>query len=90
MILLSTISKMEKDILLNSLETLLDRNVIYKLINKKYEQIKSSKNFYADLRILLTIFINTYELELKKGTKHLFEKTGTFFINLEKYFLFNH
>ena len=67
MVLLSTISKKEKDIVLNSLESLLEDNVIYKLRNEKYQDIKSSKkNFYTALRILLTIFFNPYDLELKK------------------------
>ena len=66
MILLSTISKKEKNIVLNYLDTLLDKHVIYKLRNEKYQDIKSTKNFYIALRILLTIFMNPYDLELKK------------------------
>ena len=86
MVLLSTISQKEKDIVLNSLEALLDSHVIYKLRNEKYQDIKSSKNFYAALRILLTIFINPYELELKRVPKHLYEKTGIFFYKFRKKF----
>ena len=89
MVLLSTISKNEKDIVLNSLEALLDKHVIYKLRNEKYENIKSNKNFYTALRILLTIFINPYNLELKKEPKHLYEKTGMFFYKLRKIILSN-
>ncbi len=55
MVLLSTISKKEKDITLNSLEALLDKHIINKLRNEKYQDIKSSKNFYTAFRILLTI-----------------------------------
>ena len=84
MVLLSTISKKEKDIVLNSLEALLDKNVIYKLRNDKYQDIKSSKSFYTALRIFLTIFINPYDLELKKEPKHLYEKTGMFFYKFRK------
>ena len=84
MVLLSTISKSEKDIVLNSLEALLDKDVIYKLRNEKYQDIKSSKNFYTAFRILLTIFINPYDLELKKEPKHLYEKTGMFFYKIRK------
>ena len=58
MVLLSTISKREKDIAIKSLETLLDKHVIYKLRNEEYQDIKSSKNFYTAFRILLNIFIN--------------------------------
>ena len=61
MVLLSTISKREKDIALNSLEAFLDKRIINKLRNEKYQDMKSSKKFYAALRILLTIFINPYE-----------------------------
>ena len=62
MVLLSTISQKEKDIVLNSLETLLDKHLISKLRNEKHQDIKSSKNFYTALRILLTIFTNPYAL----------------------------
>ena len=89
MVLLSTISKREKDIVLNSLEALLDKHVIYKLRNEKYQDIKSSKNIYTALRILLTIFINPYELELKKEPKFIYEKTGMFFYKFRKLVLLN-
>jgi len=89
MVLLSTISKREKDIALNSLEALLDKRIINKLRNEKYQDIKSSKNFYTALRILLTIFINPYEIELKKEPIHLYEKTGMFFYKFRKVVLLN-
>ena len=89
MVLLSTISKKEKDIVLNSLESLLDKHIIYKLRNEKYKDIKSSKNFYTALRILFSIFINPYDLELKKEPNHLYEKTGMFFYKFRKIFLSN-
>ncbi len=88
MVLLSTISKKEKDIVLNSLESLLDKHLVYKLRNVKYQDIKSSKNFYTALRILLTIFLNPYELELKNEPKHFYEKTGMFFYKFRKIILF--
>ena len=87
MVLLSTINQKEKDIVLNSLEALLDKHLISKLRNEKYQDIKSSKNFYTALKILLTIFINPYELELKKEPNHLYEKTGMFFYKFRKIFL---
>ena len=89
MVLLSTISKREKDIALNSLESLLDKHIINKLRNEKYQDIKSSINLYNAFRILLTIFINPYDLELKKEPKHLYEKTGMFFYKLRKIILSN-
>ena len=89
MVLLSTISKKEKDIVLNSLEAFLDKHVIYRLRNKKYQDIKSSKNFYTSLRILLIIFTNPYELELKNEPKQLYEITGMFFYKVRKIVLFN-
>ena len=89
MVLLSTISKKEKDIVLKSLETLLDKHVIYKLRNEKYQDTKSSKNLYTALRILVTIFLNPYDLELKKEPKHLYEKTGMFFYKFRKIVLSN-
>ncbi len=89
MVLLATISKKEKDKVLNSLESLLDRHVIYKLKNEKYQDIKSSKNYYNALRILLTIFINPYNLQLKKKPSHLYEKTGMIFYKFRKIVLSN-
>ena len=89
MVLLSTISKREKDIALNSLEAFLDKRIINKLRNEKYQDIKSSKNLYTAFRILLTIFINPYDLELKKEPKHLYEKTGIFFYKFRKIVLSN-
>ncbi len=89
MVLLSTISKKEKDLVLTSLESLLDEKVIFKLRNEKYQDIKTSRNFYTALRILLTIFINPYNLELKKEPKYLYEKTGMFFYKFRKIVLLN-
>ena len=89
MVLLSTISKKEKVIVLNSLETFLNKHTIYKLRNEHYYDLKSSKNFYTALRILFSIFINPYDLELKKEPNHLYEKTGMFFYKFRKIFLLN-
>ena len=89
MVLLSTISKKEKNIVLKSLDALLDKHIVYKLRSEKYQDIKSSKNFYTALRILMTIFINPYDLELKKEPKYLYEKTGIFFYKFRKIILSN-
>ena len=89
MVLLSTINKKEKDIVLKSLDALLEKHIVYKLRNEKYRDIKSSKNFYTTLRILMTIFINSYDLELKKEPKYLYEKTGIFFYKFRKIILSN-
>ena len=89
LVLLSTITKKEKDIVINSLEPFLDKNIIYKLRYEKYQNIKTSKKLYSALRILLTIFINPYELKIKNEPKYLYEKTGMFFYKFRKLFLFN-
>ena len=89
MVLLSTINKKEKDRSLIYLENLLDERVINKLRNEDYQVIKSNKNFFTALSILLTIFINPYGLEIKKKENHIYEKTGMFFYQLRKLFLFN-
>ena len=89
MVLLSTISKKEKNIVLKSLDALLDKHIVYKLRNEKYQDIKSSKNFYTALSILMNIFINPYDLELKKEPKYLYEKTGIFFYKFRKIILSN-
>tara|TARA_Y100001968_G_C19198382_1_gene638690 strand:- start:6 stop:473 length:468 start_codon:yes stop_codon:yes gene_type:complete len=86
MVLLSTIRKKEKDIVLNSLDSLLDEYLIYKLKNERYQDIKSTYNFFNFLKILLIIFINPYNLELKKEPKQFYEKTGMFFYKVKRYF----
>ena len=88
-VLLSTISEKEKDIILNSLEDLLERHVIYKLRNDNYQTMESSKNLYTALRIIFCIFTNPYELEIKKEQKYIYEKTGMIFYHLRKLFLLN-
>ena len=89
MVLLSTINKNEKEKSLMTLEDLLDDHAINKLRNENYQDIKSSKNFFSALKILLNIFINPYGLELKKNKNHIYEKTGMFFYQLRKVVLFN-
>ena len=81
--------KNRKILLENRIETFLNKDTIYKLRNENYYDLKSSKNFYTTLRIFLTIFINPYELELKKEPKHLYEKTGMFFYKFRKIVLLN-
>ena len=89
MILLSTITKKEKDKIMNVLEDVLDKHVIYKLRNVKYQDIKSTKNLFTALRILVIIFINPFAIELKNERKHIYEKTGMFFYKLRKIILSN-
>ena len=88
MVLLSTITKEEKNKILISLEDLLDKSVINKLSNQKYQDIKSSKNFITTLTILLNIFINPYGINIKKDKNHIYEKTGMFFYKLRKLIIF--
>jgi len=88
MVLLSTINKKEKDKSLMALEDLLDEQMIYILRNENHQDLKSSKNFFSALIILLNIFINPYGLELKKDKSHIYEKTGMFFYQLRKVVLF--
>ena len=88
MVLLSTISKREKDIALNSLEAFLDKRIINKLRNEKHQDLRSKKNFFSSIKILLNIFLNPYGLELKKDKNHIYEKTGMFFYQLRKVILF--
>ena len=89
MVLLSTITNREKNRALKSLEPLLDKNVIYKLRNEKYQDMESSKNFLIALRIIFCIFFNQYGLELKKEPEHIYEKTGMIFYKFRKLILLN-
>ena len=86
MVLLSTINKNEKDKSIRALEKLLDKSVINKLRNQKYQDIKSSKNYFNALIILLNIFINPYGIVIKKDKNHIYEKIGMFSYELRKYF----
>ena len=88
MVLLSTINKNEKDKSLIALEDLLDDHVIDKLRNENYQDIKSTKNLFAALKIMVSIFFNPFELELKNERKHIYEKTGVFFYQFRRLFLF--
>ena len=88
MVLLSSISKKEKDKVLYNLEALLDNQLIYKLRYEKYQDMDSSKNLFTAIRIIFCIFINPYELEIKKEQKYIYEKTGMFFFKLRKLFFF--
>ena len=80
MVLLSTLSKNEKDKCLNKLETFLDSRVIDRLKNENYQHINSSINILKALKILCNIFFNQFGLEIKNKKNHIYEKTGMFFI----------
>ena len=84
MVLLSTLSKSEKDKCLDKLEAFLDSCVIDRLKNEDYQHIKSSNNIFKALKILCNIFLNPYGLEIKNKKNHIYEKTGMFFYNLLK------
>tara|TARA_Y100001968_G_scaffold216123_1_gene198816 strand:- start:22 stop:531 length:510 start_codon:yes stop_codon:yes gene_type:complete len=89
MVLLSTINNKEKDKSLMYLEKFLDKRIIYKLRNEKYQDIKSRKNIFIALIILLNIFLNPYGVVIKKNKNHIYEETGMFFYKLRKMVFFN-
>ncbi len=89
MILLSTITSIEKEKVLNNLEYLLDSRIIYKLRNEKYNEITSRKNIFTTFKILMKIFINPYQLEIKHNKVHIYEKTGMFFYRIRKFVFFD-
>tara|TARA_B100001029_G_C14985187_1_gene408533 strand:- start:409 stop:885 length:477 start_codon:yes stop_codon:yes gene_type:complete len=89
MVLLATINKKDKEKTLCALEEYLDKCVINILRYDRYQDIKSSKNLFTTIKILLNIFINPYGLEIKKDTKHIYEKTGMFFYHFRKIILIN-
>tara|TARA_B100000579_G_scaffold426902_1_gene434773 strand:+ start:385 stop:867 length:483 start_codon:yes stop_codon:yes gene_type:complete len=88
MVLLSSINKYEKEKSLRILGDLLDKHIINKLRDGNYRDLKSNRNFLSVLIILVNIFINPYDLELKKEKNHIYEKTGMFFYQFRKVFLF--
>ena len=81
MVLLSTLSKNEKDKCLNKLETFLDNCFIYRLKNENYHDIKSNNNIFKILKVLFSIFSNPYGLEIRNKRNRIYEKTGMFFYN---------
>ncbi len=83
LVLLSTINREEKEKVLIALDDLLDSSLVMKLRNQRYQDLKSSKNFFTAIKILINIFINPYGLEIKKDKNHIYEKTGMFFLNSE-------
>ena len=89
MVLMSTLRKTEKDKCLMALGDFLETTVIDKLRNEKYQEMKSSKNIFSVIKILLNIFINPYGLKIKKDRNHIYEYTGMFFYQLRKVFLLN-
>ncbi len=86
MVLLSTLSKNEKDKCLNKLKILLDNFLIDRLRDGNYQDIKSSNNIFKALKILCSIFLNPYGLEIKNKKNHIYEKTGMFFYKFSSYF----
>ena len=89
MVLLSTITKEEKEITLAKLDNFLDKRLINILRNGKHVEVDSRKNLFSFLQILLIIFTNPYGLNLKKKKNHVYEKTGMFFYYLRKTLSFN-
>ena len=88
MVLLATINNNEKEITLNVLEDLLSDCVINKLRNEKYQDIKSSKNNFTAIFILLNIFFNPFGLVIKNNKNQIYERTGMFFYHLRNLFIF--
>ena len=82
MVLLSTLCIEEKDKCIIMLESVLEKNVIDKIRHKRYQDLNSSKDIFASLKILCNIFLNPYGIEIKKDKNHIYEKTGMFFYKL--------
>ena len=82
MVLLSTLCNEEKDKCIIMLESVLEKTVIDKIRHKRYQDLNSSKDIFASLKILCNIFLNPYGIEIKKDKNHIYEKTGMFFYKL--------
>ena len=89
MVLLSTINKKEKEKSLLALDNLLDKQLINRLRNEKYQDLTSTRNLFVVIEILFNIFVNPYGLEIKKDKNHIYESTGMFFYKFRKALLFN-
>ncbi len=87
-VLLSTLIKDEKEKTLILLEDLLDKRVIQILRHQNYQDITSNKDPITAISILLNIFLNPYDLEIKREKRHLYEKTGMYFFKIRKLFSF--
>jgi len=89
LLLLSTINKKEKEKSLLALDNLLDKQLINRLRNEKYQDLTSTRNLFVVIEILFNIFVNPYGLEIKKDKNHIYESTGMFFYKFRKALLFN-
>tara|TARA_Y100001968_G_C19448820_1_gene767117 strand:- start:3917 stop:4402 length:486 start_codon:yes stop_codon:yes gene_type:complete len=89
-ILIDTLNQDEQIKIIKRLENikLIDHNIIKLIQNFKSSKTKSKKNYLRAFRILFSIFINPYKIEVKRSKNHLYEKTGAFFLRLNRFFNF--
>ncbi len=85
-ILLDMINSQEKELLLKKLfsEGLLERNVIYDIKINRFAHLKKTQNFLTFISILVTIFVNPYDINIKRKPNHIYEKTAIIFFNIRK------
>ena len=63
-----------------------ESNIIEKFKEPINYEVSTKKNIFRFIRILFSIFTNTYNLEIRRERKHLYEKTGFAFNYLRKAF----
>ena len=85
-ILLATIKKDEKDKIIKLFEEneIIPANVCEKIKSGCIDIKTKKKNYSRFFRILLSIFTNPFNLEIKGGKNHIYERTGTLIFKIRK------
>ena len=87
-ILLDTLSEDENSRIICKLrqDSLLDEDLLSELFDSDFSSKVSKKKPFRFLKIIVAIFTNSFNLEIKGEKKHIYEKTGHFFMKA-RYFL---
>ena len=87
-ILIETINKEQRLNVIKNLkdQQIIDSNIIELINHPDSEITNSKKNYFRAIKILFAIFINPYRIEVKRSKNHLYEKTGYFFLRVNRFF----
>ena len=85
-ILLSMIIEDERNKVIQSFsdKEIFNEKILCEIKSSEISSSKTSKNFYRFIRVLVAIFTNPYDIEIKGNKKHLYEKTGFIILSIKK------
>ena len=88
LVLIRTLSKDEQEKMLLGFEKhcIFDKKLIDKINSLEIANTSSARNPLRFLRILISIFTNPYNLNLRGQKKHLYERTGSLFFSFRNLF----